>query len=671
MPKTSLRNPAQLPMRPETWHLTVRKLTQWVFLDEDQPVRPYLALLTNLDQETIQDFELSAESIQGEDLRNLIRRAIENPSPELHTPPHRPRELVCDDPEILETLRSWLVEIGVQASHQAGNETIDQLVTMLEAEISSTDETAALLEIEQFGAPLLSDFFESAAQTYKLEPWVNLTPEQAVRYSIPKLAKQGYAQLLGNSGIEFGILLYDKWEDIEQSYLSSTDLRETLLGGGRLALSYATADLVSAQDLNTINQHGWPIANPEAYPLPMRMRPDTIEVITKEELMTLVLLLKSLPGFANSLEPDLHGDYLPLTTDTPLTCAGESLTIRLEYPAGELSWQSLPARIALDDLEEEMDDEEGPVPALPTNLPFTDSQLTLFDSAAEDVDESDLDDGDEFLEDWERHPIGLNRPELVEAMALIYQAWDEMNPAQRIELARQALQRSPDCAEAYNLLAEDLAVNQGQELKYYQKAVEVGRRAVGDAFIEEHRGGLWQEAPARPYLRGLAGMTRVLWALGRREEAVQNFKELMALDEQDPLYTRFGLQFLFLEMGQWAEAHDISRQFADEDCQWLYNSALISFRQLGEQEEAQRLLAHALKSNAHVPDYLSGRLRLPAELPESIRPGHKSEAIQYATIFNSFWRQVPGAIDWLRKTSRAGDKTKPARRGNKNSARRR
>ncbi len=166
-------------------------------------------------------------------------------------------------------------------------------------------------------------------------------------------------------------------------------------------------------------------------------------------------------------------------------------------------------------------------------------------------------------------------------------------------------------------------------------------------------------------------MTRELWSLGRREEDVQNFKELLALDEQDPLYTRFGLQFLFLEMGQWAEAHDISRQFADEDCQWLYNSALISFRQLGEQEEAQSLLAHALKSNAHVPDYLSGRLRLPAELPESIRPGHKSEAIQYATIFNSFWRQVPGAIDWLRKTSRAGDKTKPARRGNKNSARRR
>ncbi len=671
MPKPSPRNPARLPMRPETWYLTVRKLTQWVFLDEDQPVRPYLALLTNLDQETIQDFELSAEQIQADDLRNLIWRAIEKPSPELHTPAHRPRELVCDDSETLEALRSSLEEIGVQASYQSSNETIDQLVAMVEAEISSSDENIPLLKIEQFGTALLGDFFESAAQTFRLEPWVHLTPEQAVRYSVPKLGKEGYAQLLGNSRIEFGILVYEKWEDLEQSYFNSGDLRETLLGGGRLALSYATADLVSAQDLNTINQHGWPIADPEAYPIPMRMRPETVEAVTNEELIALVLLLKALPGFASSLEPDLHGDYLPLITDTPLTCAGEPLTIRLEYPAGELSWQSMPARIALDDLEEEADEEESSALASPVGLPSKDAQPALFDFPASEKEEFDLEDTDEFLEDWERHPLAQTRPELVEAMGLIYLAWDEMNPAQRIQLARQALERSPDCAEAYNLLAENLAVNQGQELKYYQKAVEAGRRAVGEAFIEEHRGRLWQEVPARPYLRGLAGVTRVLWGLGRREEAMRNFKELLALDEQDALYARYGLQFLYLELGQWAEAHNLSRQFGDEDCQWLYNCALISFHQLGEQEESQRYLAMALKINSHVPDYLSGRLRLPAEQPESIRPGHKSEAIQYATIFNSFWRQAPGAIDWLRKTSRAGDRSQPAKPIPKKTTRRR
>ncbi|MCU0488972.1 MAG: hypothetical protein MUE67_08480 [Anaerolineales bacterium] len=671
MPKPALRNLARLPMRPETWHLTIRKLTQWVFLDEDQPSRPYLALLTNLDQETIQDFELSPDPIQGDDLRNLIGRAIEKPSPELHTPPHRPRELVCDDSEILEGLDNWLAEIGIRASHQSGNETIDQLVAMLEAEISSTEDTPALLEIERFGAALLSDFFESAAQTFKLEPWVHLTPEQVVRYSVPKLGKEGYAQILGNSRIEFGILFYEKWEDIEQSYLNTSDLRETLLGNGRLALSYVTADLISAQDLNTIHQHGWPVASPEAYPLPMRMQPEEIEAVTVEELTTLVLLLKALPGFANSLEPDLQGDYLPLTTDSPLTCAGTPLTIRLEYPAGELSWQSLPARIALDDLEGEMDDETSAAPAALDGLSIKYLEPGQFDASTEEEDELDLDEGDEFLEDWERHAIARSKPELVEAMALIYQAWDEMNPTQRIQLARQALERSPECAEAYNLLAEDLAVNQGQELKYYQKAVETGLRAVGEAFIEQHRGALWQETPARPYLRGLAGMTRVLWGLGRREEAARYFKELLSLDEEDALYAHFGLQFLYLEMGQWAEAHNLSRQFANQDCQWLYNCALISFRQLGEQEEPQHWLAQALKSNPYVPDYLSGRLRLPAEQPESIRPGQKSEAIQYASIFNSFWRQAPGAIDWLRKTARAGEKTTQARRKSKKTTRRR
>jgi hypothetical protein len=48
-------------------------------------------------------------------------------------------------------------------------------------------------------------------------------------------------------------------------------------------------------------------------------------------------------------------------------------------------------------------------------------------------------------------------PQLKKAQDLMYQAWEESNPARRIVLAHRALEISPDCADAYVLLAEEEA----------------------------------------------------------------------------------------------------------------------------------------------------------------------------------------------------------------------
>ncbi len=244
-------------------------------------------------------------------------------------------------------------------------------------------------------------------------------------------------------------------------------------------------------------------------------------------------------------------------------------------------------------------------------------------------------------------------------MGLVYEAWNLSNPTEIVELARRALEISPDCAEAYLLLGENLAVNIGQVYKYYQKAVAAAERGIGLDTIDEHSGHLWQEVTARPYLRSLAELSRVLWELNRRSEALELCLKLVKLDEEDHVWARIGALHLFLELDNWDGAYQLLVSIDDLQSSWKYSRALVTFHREGDTVDARYSLAEAFSANPHVPEYLTGRKRLPPEIPESVHAGDKQEAIAYAADFIQLWRRVPGALDWLRKETRR--KTEPSR----------
>src|SRR5262245_41057076 len=70
-----------------------------------------------------------------------------------------------------------------------------------------------------------------------------------------------------------------------------------------------------------------------------------------------------------------------------------------------------------------------------------------------------------------------------QAEELVAQAFEAGDPQQQADLARQALELWPDCADAYVLLAEHAGSRQ-QALDLYQQGVEAGARALGPAAFE-------------------------------------------------------------------------------------------------------------------------------------------------------------------------------------------
>ena len=240
------------------------------------------------------------------------------------------------------------------------------------------------------------------------------------------------------------------------------------------------------------------------------------------------------------------------------------------------------------------------------------------------------------------------------AQDVMYEAWEESNPARRINLAHKALKISPDCADAYVLLAEEEADTVQRALDLYQKGVSAGRRVLGEDYFEENSGHFWGLLETRPYMRAMEGKASCLWQMGRREEALETYLEMLRLNPGDNQGIRYVLADLLLAMNREADLAKLLRQYKDDgSAVWRFTQALLEFRKAGASTKANRLIQAALEFNPHVLPYLSGKKRIPKRLPDYIGFGDENEASVYAANHLNHWRRSAGALDWLQSQAEA------------------
>lgn len=240
--------------------------------------------------------------------------------------------------------------------------------------------------------------------------------------------------------------------------------------------------------------------------------------------------------------------------------------------------------------------------------------------------------------------------DLQDAQDLIYDAWESPDPQERVKLAYDALARSPDCADAYVIFAEEIPGTLEEKRDMYAAGVEAGEQALGARPFKEDVGHFWGLLQTRPYMRARAGLAACLWELGEREEAVTHYRDLLRLNPNDNQGVRYTLLGCLLTLGRDDEAGELldSPEYADDGtAMWPYARALLTYRREGPSERAGALLQEALEVNPHIPAYLVGRKRVPKQLPDLIGFGDASEAIAYAADYLEAWRSTPGTVEWL------------------------
>ena len=235
---------------------------------------------------------------------------------------------------------------------------------------------------------------------------------------------------------------------------------------------------------------------------------------------------------------------------------------------------------------------------------------------------------------------------LERAQEKMYEAWNATGK-RRVKLAQEALEISPDCADAYVLLAEETARNPEEALRLYEQGMQAGERALGPEAFQEAEGHFWGILETRPYMRARAGVAECLWAIGKFEEAIFHFREMLRLNPGDNQGNRYLLVRLLLKEGKDEELGQLLDQYDEGSSEWLYTRALWLYRRVGGSRKATKALKEAFEQNPFVPLYLSGLKEPPRRLPDYMSFGDDTEAIHYFVENVEAWLNTPGALEWF------------------------
>ncbi|HEX5472035.1 MAG TPA: hypothetical protein VFW73_09120 [Lacipirellulaceae bacterium] len=223
------------------------------------------------------------------------------------------------------------------------------------------------------------------------------------------------------------------------------------------------------------------------------------------------------------------------------------------------------------------------------------------------------------------------------AQQVMYQAFDATSAQRQMTLARKALEISPDCADAYVMLAE-YAETLPDALELYEQGVAAGERALGKEGFREYEGHFWGFLETRPYMRARAGLADSLWVAGRREEAAEHCREILRLNPNDNQGIRYRLASMLLDLERHDELDRLLKAYKEDgSAEWAYTHALLVFRREGDSDSARAALRAATEVNQHVPAYLARLKPMPREAPDYITFGGEDEAIGYAAQFLPVW----------------------------------
>lgn len=246
---------------------------------------------------------------------------------------------------------------------------------------------------------------------------------------------------------------------------------------------------------------------------------------------------------------------------------------------------------------------------------------------------------------------------LEEAQEMMYDAWETSGP-KRSMLAQRAIEKCPDCADAYVLLAEE-SKSIMEALSLYLLGVAAGERAIGQEGFAGWAGSFWGVIETRPYMRACQGLADVLWGMGAHRLAIDQLDDMLWLNPGDNQGVRYILLSWLLQSRDYDEAHRLLNSYKEDiAAEWDYGRALYTFATRGDSPAARKALEKAKRTNRYVPSYLLGRRPTPKRLPEYVRLGDESEAVATAAEFLPAWEATPGALAWLREQEGGGYTTR-------------
>jgi hypothetical protein len=311
---------AALPQRQgEVWQADMQRLPVWIQV-AGEPKRPWVGLVANIDSDAILATEIAMDEPADDWLLKSVWQALCSPAA---GESHRPSTIHVASDRQREILAARLEPLGIQCVRKSGLKQLQHLVGELAAHLGGQQQRKALIHSPGVTIVQVGSFFEAAAQFYRARPWREISGDSVIRVASERFdSGPWYAVVMGQSGIEQGLALY------EDLHLLSTLLTGHLSDedSGRrtsaISVTYGEAFEIAPQDLDAVEEHGWPVAGPEAYPCVLRVNPGmALRTPLKWELELLEGCLRSIPDFI---------DERISKAEIAVSVSGETFTLQLE-----------------------------------------------------------------------------------------------------------------------------------------------------------------------------------------------------------------------------------------------------------------------------------------------------------------------------------------------------
>lgn len=615
----------RLPKQPLTCQGGVFPWPHLVRGEEGPPFRPHFPLWADVESGAIHSDSLlapGADLLRAalETLGGFVEKIMDNCA--------CPQRLEVRDPELAEYLRHHLEGTGIEVRLK------DQL-PMLEAAVA---EMAKMVDSHANSPPSLLDspgvtierllaFADAAAAFYHAAPWRYLSDTDLIQIESPK-PPRGMACLvvLGAGRSTYGLGLYPSRTAYDRFLRAGQDGDYGAdITAGLTQVIFDSLEELPAADGLLWTEHHLPVAGNQAYPLVMKYHGEgEFARPSKKELTFLEGVLRALAATSES-EIDSGRWRKEITTFGGSQAMTLAIPDLLDPPSPQ-DWMRrgfAPDRRAHERVFADVNR------YLEEHHPKTEGGLETINRlfAGRSLDD----------------PLTQPRSPAEHAQDLCFQAFDT-HSRRRVQLARQALQLDPDCADAHVILAEQAGTLE-DELEHYRRGMEAAERMLGSAFFAENMGHFWGISATRPYMRARFGLAESLTAIGRVDEGIEHYQELLRFNPNDNQGVRYLLLPKLLAAGRDLDAARLLKEFDEESANWAYARALLAFRLSGRSAAASRELRGAFRANAHVPELLGSDAPIPQ--PPHYAPGSFEEACVAADELRPAFQATPGALDWI------------------------
>ena len=629
------------PLARETWEGGLVRLPTWVEHGPDKSVfRPWGVVWASLSTGRVTMKIEPGPEMHGPEL--VLESLVEFAQQEKKVLGGRASRLLVADAAVRDYLQQAIADFGVSIEHVPSLDAVEDVLRHYRQHLAP-DEPPSALEGRGVTVDVLHSFADAAAAFYRAAPWRHLSDEDIIHIDAPKPSRgYAFAVVLGNAGHTFGL-------GFHATRAAHEAMRTMPVEGGVIdarSVIFDSGDGIPLADHDAWEDHDLPLAGPRAYPFAAHyVARGVIERLPRQELVFLEGLMRAL---AATTEEEMDSG----AWSKVVVAGGATMTFRLALP--DLLEPGKPgARVGPDSFRRASERIHAEIGRFLSSHEFGSLEEANAAIAAK-FSGGPLDQ----IESTAATP-------LERAQEIACQAYD-WTGRKRIQLARQALAISPDCAEAYVLLAEH-AHTPELAIELYEKAVAAGRRALGQSF-DDLVGEFWGHVETRPYMRARFELAETLERVGRVGEAIAHYRELLRLNPGDNQGVRYILVPRLILEGRDSEAVEVLAEYPEDvGAELRYSAVLLSFRASGDSSEARDALAHAMARNRLVPKHLLEPEDDKASWIEHFALGSDDEAVVCAHETGAAWRATPGALDWLRARMKAGrterkGKAKPGRR---------